>query len=254
VSPYRNAANTWVEPSIETLTFTDGVASSEMTVPNLKLKGYRIAQGTTGGTIEFMENNTQVLRYFLSATQDVQLNHRPAIGGFYDLQFQNNQHNFTVKTNSMEEDSMAVGKKVDLTQDITDFKTLHGITQDFYIYFFSPFVKVDSNNTNFKVKFDLNNNEINDNVIAVKTKEQLEDELQQINSGQEVTTTTVRTTPPTLKEKWDEILAEVKGTSSTPPAIVGSAEKYYSVIRRTLNLKVGKDDAPNVEKVLLIPN
>ena len=176
MSPYRNSSNIWVDPSVNVLNFSDGVASSENIVPNLKLKGFRIAQGTTGGTIQILENNTEVLRYFLSATQDVQLNHRPAIGGFFDLQFLNNKHNFTVKTNEMSEDDLATGKTIDLTQEITDFKTLHGVSQDFYIYFFSPFVKVGSTNTNFKVKFDLNNNELSDDIVK-KTKEQLQDEL-----------------------------------------------------------------------------
>ena len=54
-----------------------------------------------------------------------------------------------------------------------------------------------------------------------------------------------------IKEKWDAILTEVKNKSGTPPAIAESYNDYYSVIRRTLKLKVGTDDAPNVEKVLI---
>ena len=234
------------------MTFSNGAATAESTESEFRLIAYEIANGTTGGTVEIQENNCQVLRYFLSATNDVELNHRPAIGGFYDLQFQNNRHNFTIKTNSMSENDLEAGKTIDLTQDITDFKTLHDVNQKFYVYFFCPFLKVGSQTGQFKVKWGLNNNELNESQVNIKTKERLQNELVQINSGKEVTATSTPDTPPTLKEKWDAILAEVKSGNTSANRLsrmTESPDKYYSVIRRTINLKVGTSDAPNVEKV-----
>lgn len=253
VAPYRNAANTFVSPSVTNLTFTNGVSNNEITFDNFRLKGYKIAKGTTGGEVEFVTNDCQVLRYFLSATNDVQLNHRPAIGGFFDLHFQNHRHNFTDKTNGMAESTMQNSNKINLTQEITDFKTLHEVNDDFYLYFFCPFMKPTSDSSNLKVNLNLNNNAVDESSVTIKTKDQLEDEMKQINSGKEVSSTPTPDTPPSLKEKFDAILAEIKqeGTGSNKTStLTQSPDKYYSVIRRTLDLKVGKTDAPDVEKVL----
>ena len=191
-------------------------------------------------------------RYFISQTNDVSLNKREVIGGFYELGFKNGNHDFSAETHNLSESDMATGKVVDLTQRINDFKTQFGDDKDFYIYFFCPFAKLDSESSDFKVKFDLNGEALADGAIETKTKQELEDEMHKLNTGEEILRKSASASPHTTKERWDDILAEVRASgsvSTTESKMSTSPSNYYSVIERELKLKVGEDDAPNVETV-----
>jgi len=182
----------------------------------------------------------------------VELINRDAIGGFYELQFNTSHHDFTAKSNAMSESEMTTGQTVNLTQRINDFKTQFGSEKNFYIYFFCPFIKENSESTDFKVKFDLNNNALEEGAITPKTKEELEDEMYTDNTGKEMLKKSDSKSPDTTKERWDDILNEVKSSASaslTESNMANSPSNYYSVIERKLDLKVGKDDSPSVETV-----
>jgi hypothetical protein len=195
-----------------------------------------------------------VSRYFLSETADVKLNQRDAIGGFYDIRFMNKRHNFTAKTNAASNSALNTGTTVDVTQEIRNFKTLHNVTGDFYIYFFCPYINKDASSTNFKVNFNLNQNEYGSN-IETPTQDELENEVIAANTGTPVNTSTSNEVV-TIKKTWDQILADIKASttsSNTVTKLTESVDGYYSVIERSLDLKIGKDDAPDVEMVKVLP-
>lgn len=256
VAPYRDVNNVLSNPGSSNLTFTNNQTEEEKTVSNLKLHNFKVIKGVTQGNVEFVENNCKMTRYFISQSNDVALIHRDAIGGFFELQFRNGNHDYTVETNNMTEADMATGKTVDLTQRINDFKTQFGADQDFYIYFFCPFIKENSESTDFKVKFNLNSEELAEGAVTTKTQQELEDEMHETNTGLEILRKSDSTSPDLTKERWDKILAEVKksGSQSIIESLMASSpSNYYSVIERNLRLQIGNDDAPDVEKVKVLP-
>lgn len=254
VTPYVNDKNVWVDPGSTNLTFTNNSVSQSLELANIKLHNFKINKAVTGGTVQFEKNDCLVTRYFLSTTNDVFLNWHEDIGGFFDLRFLNNQHSFTATTNNMAASVTNTGQTVDLTQSITDFKTLFDVKNDYYIYFFCPFIKTEASDTKFKVKFELNATAVDSTKIQVKTKEQLQIEMRLTNSGKQVDANSItqKTEPFTMKEKFDDILKQVKGDGATSGMATRMKEapaNYYSVVQRNLALKVGKTDAPNIEKV-----
>lgn len=254
VAPYRDQNNVFSEVVNSSENVNENKGIKVFDTPNLKLKSYMIPRDTTGGTFEVVENNCMVPRYFLSQTDDVMINQRDAIGGFYDLRFVDKRHNFTANTNSVSNSALNTGTTVDITQEIRNFKTLHDVTDNYYIYFFCPFLKKDSESTNFKVKFNLNQNEYGTN-IQTPTKDELENEVISANTGESVITSTSNEVL-TVKKTWDDILAEVKDSTTSNTIVTKMTESvdgYYSIIERSLDLKVGKDNAPNIEMVKVLP-
>lgn len=218
----------------------------------MKLHNFKVSKEVTGGNITFVENNSKITRYFLSKTNDVVLNNRDAIGGFYELQFQNGDHDFDANTNNADESDMATGKTVDLTQKINDFKTQFGADKDYYLYFFCPFIKEDAPSTDFKVKFDLNKDVLAEGAVTPYTKQELDDKMYEANTGKKVLRKSDDKSPDTTKQRWDKILAEVKSSGSvsqTQSNMSASPKNYSPIIERKLQLKVGTDNAPNVESV-----
>lgn len=258
VSPYANPKNIWVNPDTTTLSFANNVTSQTSRLDNIKLHNFKIDKAVTGGTVKFEQNNCFITRHFFSTTNDVFLNWRPDIGGFFDLSFLNDEHTFFVSTHDLAASATEAGQTVDLTQAITDFKTLFDVNNDFYLYFFCPFMKTDATDTKFHVQFDLNSAEVDSSKVTVMTKEQLQNKMRLTNQGKEYSSSTVmKTTPMTIKEKLNDILAKVKGQGTTSEVLnrmKTAPSDYYSVVERGLAIKAGSSDAPAVEKVDLGAN
>lgn len=254
VSPYNNPKNVWVDPGTDIPAFADNAIDAVSELDNIKLHNYQISKDITGGTVLVQTNNCHITKYFLSSTNDVFLNWRPDIGGFFDLRFLNHEHTFSAQTHDSLPAETEPGKAIDLTQSILDFKTVFDVNNDFYLYFFCPFMKAGADDTKFAVKFDLNASPVDPSKVVVKTKEQIQREMRLANSGRpvEATSTVPKALPATMKEKLDRIMTQIKGSSSMDgiaSRIEQSPSEYYPVIQRDLSLKVGKADAPGVEKV-----
>lgn len=254
MAPYRDAKNTFSAANNSTEDIMVQPGEKEFSIDNLKLTSYKIPQATTGGTIEIVENNCLVPRYFLSKSSNVVLNHRDAIGGFFDLTFMDKNHNFTAQKNAMSNSALNSGSTIDVTQEIRDFKVLADVQADFYIYFFCPFIKKESTSSIFKLKFNLNSDEYGSN-ITTQTQDELENAVISANTGTTVNTSTSNEVK-TLRVTWDDVLAQVKSSAqsgNTSTKMSDSVDGYYSIIERSLDVKVGTDDAPQVEMVTVLP-
>ena len=206
------------------------------TVDKLKLHYTLLPKSYTGGAVKIIKNNCLELRMFFSKTNDISLLRRDAIGGFFDLTFLNEQHDYTDSKAFQDQTKFSVGSNIDFTQDLFNIRKLHGDTSIDYLVFFCPFL--DPANQDLSFAFE---------TTLVKTSSQ------------------IGTTPSVEQYKLvsrinriTEIFEEVKGydgvVSNVLTRIKESSQNYYEISERKVNSGFDLEDQPDVKQFTILPN
>jgi hypothetical protein len=218
--------------------------SETVTIPGLKLHSLEISQTFTGGTITIKKNNCLELRYFLSKTNDVVLSQRDGIGGFFEIRFQNEQHDYWKTKAKLDQSTVADGSIVDITKDLSHLRGRFGVETKNYLYLFCPFIKVGAEDADFELQIDLNKNP-----VELEDKSVLENEVFAINQGKEVSEEQSVKSP---QDKIKDIINEVKGDGvslGVKERMENAVSKYYEVSLHEIDVSLGGENDNDVKKV-----
>lgn len=209
----------------------------------LKLHALDLPAQFTGGTITIQKNDCIELRYFLSKSNDVLINLRDGIGGFYELTFQNNQHDYWKSKAKMDQNLLAQGAVVDLTEQLSHLRGRFGDNSRNYLYFFCPFIKVGVDEPGVTVDINLNKNP-----VELRPKEELNDEVWNMNHDLD---------PPkkpgvrSLNDVMQNIIQEIKGdgtSSGVKTRLEESDSNYFEVSLKEIDL-IFQEDESDVKRV-----
>lgn len=250
VAPYREPLNQMTDITNTILSSPGDNLSQTVTVPNLKLHYLDIPAAFTGGEILIKANNCLELRYFLSKSSSVLLNHREGIGGFFELMFLNDQHNYSRASAQQNQVGFSVGASLNITEDLTNLKSRFGAVTNNYLYFFCPFLKEGSENSTFEVQVILNKNP-----VELKDGAQLEDAIIKENTGGDSSSNSLVANR-TIEQRVQDIIREVKGdgqAAGVRQRMEESPQKYFEVIQRNASVELWSKNGADVKKVLSIP-
>lgn len=215
--------------------------SEAVEVPQLKLHSLEIPAKFTGGSVVITKNQCLELRYFFSKSGDVQLNWREGIGGFYELHFQNERHDYWKPKAKMDQGGLAPGALVDLAAALSHIRGRFGADTNTFLYFFCPFVKVGVEDTRFALQINLNSNP-----VELKAKAVLDDEAWAANHGQ------ARSPGKhSFADRARDIVAAVKGdgaSAGVKARMEESAAKYFEVANQQITLGF-EEKAADVKRV-----
>jgi hypothetical protein len=251
IAPYREPLNKYKEPSGTILSSPGENLSQTENIPELKLHYFDLPATFTGGEILIQKNNCLELRYFFSKQNNVVLNWRDGIGGFYELMFLNNEHDYTKSKSKQDQSKFVEGATLNITQDLIDIQSRFGNTTNNYLYFFCPFVKVGSDSAEFEVQVILNKNP-----TELKDKDELEDKIVRENEG-DTTSAPPNQGNQTPEQKIIDIIKQVKGdgqVEGVKKRMQESPSKYYEVIQRDVSVDVWAKESSDVKTVSHIIN
>lgn len=215
-----------------------------VTVSQLKLHSFELPEDFTGGTVLFKKTNCLELRYFFSKTNDVMLSLREGIGGFYEIRFQNEKHDYWKSKATLDQKTVSLGSELDFTKSLTHFQGRFGKETKNYLYFFCPFIKVGVEETEFEIEIKMNKNP-----TELKEKSVLDQEVFDINSGKEVSSENKSTT---LESKIEDILKEIKGDGTRDgikTRMEESPQNYFEISFREINVSLDGEQSSDVKKV-----
>ena len=244
ISPYREPKNEMKDPSSSLLNSPSDLLTETVSVPQLKLHYLEIPGQFTGGTVTFQKNPCLELRYFFSKSNNVVISKRDGIGGFYEIRFQDEKHDYLKNKAKMDQTSFGVGATIDITKELTDFKGRFDETSTNYMYFFCPFVQVGAEETDFEVLMNLNKNP-----VEVRPKEEIDREVDAINKGEEVVKAP---NLESLEEKIRNILSEIKGdgaTANVKKRMEEAPQNYFEISSREINVSVHGEQSTDVKIV-----
>ena len=207
------------------------ILTETVKVPEPKLHFLEIPAQFTGGTITFKKNPCIELRMFLSKSNAVMISQRSGIGGFFEIRFRNEQHDYWKTKAKMDQSTMTAGANVDITESLTHLKSRFGAETMNYLYFFCPFLKVGAEDFELELQVDLNKNP-----VELKDKEELDAQVMAINEGKEVPK---KKEILPLQSRIEEIIMAVKGDGSA-----GGIKE-----RLDINISVHGEQTSDVKKV-----
>lgn len=244
ISPYRQPKNVIKEITSNVLTSPGDSLSSTIQISEPKLHYLEIPAQFTGGTITITKNPCIEMRYFLSKSRNVLVSQRNGIGGFFEIRFQNDEHDYLKTKAKMDQVMLSPGNTFDITSDLSSLKGRFGSETNNYLYFFCPFLKVEAEDYEFEIEVNLNKNP-----VELRSKQELDEVVLAINQGKE---------PPkeqkvqSLDERIKEIVSEIKGDGNAKginERMVNSPEKYYEVSLREITINVHGEQTSDVKKV-----
>lgn len=247
ISPYREPLNKMSDVSNTILSSPGDNLSSTITVSDHKLHYLDIPSSFTGGEVLIKLNNCLELRYFFSKTNDVLLNHRDGIGGFFELMFMNDQHDYSKEKAKQTHSILSNGATLNITEDLTDLRSRFPGQTNNYLYFFCPFIKEGVDSADFEIQIILNKNP-----VELKDAEQLEQELIAENTGETSTNNNTLVANRTLEQRIMDIIREVKGdgqAAGVRTRMEESPDKYFEVIERNGSVDLWTKGGSDVKKV-----
>lgn len=246
VAPYRNNLNKMKPPTGSILSSPNDQLSHIETIPEIKLHHFALPGGFTGGKISILKNPCLELRYFFSKTNDVVLNWRDGIGGFFEIMFLNGQHNYTRNNAKQDQSRFTPGASFEITSELTDMRSLFGDQTTTYLYMFCPFLKADATSAEFELQVILDKQQ-----VPLKDKNKLEMEMENINnnSSQISASNPVRVS---LSQKVVNIIEQVKGDGNVDGVrkrMENSPQTYSEVIQRDVFVDLWHKNAAKVKTV-----
>jgi hypothetical protein len=226
------------------LTAPGEVLTSNVQVTEPKLHYLELPGQFTGGTIIIKKNPCIELRYFFSKSSDVSITQRDGIGGFFEIRFQNDEHDYLKTKAKMDQNLMTPGASIDITSDLSNLRGRFGSETMNYLYFFCPFLKVEAEDFELEIQIDLNKNP-----VELKSKEELEEAALAVNQGKEIPK---KQEVPSLDSRIKEIVNEIKGdgsASGVKERMEGAVDRYYEVSLREINIDVYGEQGSDVQKV-----
>lgn len=246
IAPYREPLNKYKEPTGTILSSPGDNLSQNESIPELKLHYFDFPASFTGGEVIIQKNNCLELRYFFSKQNNVVLNWRDGIGGFYELMFLNNEHDYTKNKSKQDQSKLVEGSTLNITQDLIDLQSRFGNNTNNYLYFFCPFIKVGAESAQFEVQLILNKNP-----TELKNREELEEQIIRENEGGDTNITPISGNQ-TPEQKVIDIIKQVKGDGQiegVKKRMEESPGKYYEVIQRDVLINVWQKDSADVKTV-----
>ena len=247
IAPYREPKNEFLAPSNSIITSSEELLSKNINISQLKLHSIKIPADFTGGIVKIIKNNCLELRYFLSKSDDVMLTLRDGIGGFYEIGFKNEEHDYWKSKAKLDQSLVSNGSEVDITESLTHLRGRFGDQTDNNLYFFCPFVKVGAENTEFEIEINLNKNP-----VELDEKENLDNEVFGINSGAEEAPSNEVAT---MEDRVKDIIKEIKGDGSTEgikTRMEEAPENYYEVSLREIDVFFDDRKSTDVKKVYFL--
>ena len=186
----------------------------------------------------------------MSKTNDIGLSLRDGIGGFYELMFYNDKHDYWKSKAKQNQSLFSKGASIKLTEGLTHLKTRFGDQTNNFIYFFCPFINTNAQSAEFEIQFILNKNP-----VTLEDKSTLDQEVFNNNSGQITSGTSSGSNDiSTILTRARDIITEVKGDgniSGIKKRMEESPGKYYEVLERNIKVdlwdQTSKTDVKKVE-------